>query len=171
MSDHQKIGFSGSCHWCTEAIFQSLNGVDYVEQGWVSIDGESKPVTEGVIVAFNPAAITLDVLVAVHLHTHSCTSNHEMRSKYRSAIYYYSSDQMKKLIDSIKKHQNDFELPIVTEILPLLDFRINEERYLNYYIENPERPFCQTYIDPKLRLLLQRFTRYTNVNKLIHLIK
>lgn len=29
----ERIGFGGSCHWCTEALFQSIRGVGRVEQG------------------------------------------------------------------------------------------------------------------------------------------
>ena len=37
----EKIGIGGSCHWCTEAIFQSLIGVEEVLQGWIHSDGEA----------------------------------------------------------------------------------------------------------------------------------
>ncbi len=32
----KKIAFGGGCHWCTEAIFESLCGVNKVDQGWVN---------------------------------------------------------------------------------------------------------------------------------------
>ena len=80
-----KIGFGGSCHWCTEAIFQSLRGVREVLQGCIATDGDD--FSEAVIVAFDENEIALNDLVAVHLATHSCTSEHSMRRKYRSVVY------------------------------------------------------------------------------------
>jgi peptide-methionine (S)-S-oxide reductase len=78
----QKIGFGGGCHWCTEAYFQSLTGVDKVEQGWISSTAPDDTFSEAVIVYYNPAIIPLKILIAVHLHTHAATKNHSFRKKY-----------------------------------------------------------------------------------------
>ena len=47
----KKIGFGGGCHWCTEAIFQALNGVESVEQGWISSLNPYDTFSEAVIVS------------------------------------------------------------------------------------------------------------------------
>ena len=104
--------------------------------------------------------IDLATLIAVHLHTHSCTSRHAMREKYRSAIYTTADDQRLNVIDCLAEMQVDFNLPIITEALPLVSFRENEERYRNYYLKNAQNQFCTSYIHPKLNLIMRRFSDY-----------
>jgi peptide methionine sulfoxide reductase MsrA len=89
----EQTGFGGSCHWCTEAIFQSLNGVDEVLQGWIASEEPDSNFSEAVLVTYDPEIISLESLTAVHLHSHSCTSKHTMRSIYRSSIYTFNDDQ------------------------------------------------------------------------------
>ena len=84
-----KIAFGGGCHWCTEAVFQSLKGVEKVEQGFITSYDQNNTFSEAVIVDFNTEKIDLKTLVEIHLHTHKSTSNHSMRKKYRSAIYVF----------------------------------------------------------------------------------
>ena len=155
-----KLGFGGSCHWCTEAIYQILIGVVRVEQGWISAH-EEEDFHEAVIVHFNPQKISTERLIEIHLHTHSSTSDHSLRRKYRSAVYVFDEAQ-KELADKILENlQNDFDAPIITRTYLFKAFQSSEESFQNYYRNNPNKPFCKSYIDPKLKLLMTRFSKYT----------
>ncbi|SFV70073.1 Peptide methionine sulfoxide reductase MsrA [hydrothermal vent metagenome] len=157
----QKIAFGGGCHWCTEAIFQQLKGVNLVEQGWVSsTHPDATTPSEAVIVHFNDALISLDILTEIHLFTHNATSNHTFRQKYRSAVYTFSKMQKKEAQQILTQKQKLFDKPLVTKVYDFGEFRLNNEEYLNYYKSNPEKPFCKTRIDPKLKILLERYTKY-----------
>lgn len=157
MDQMRQIGFGGGCHWCTEAIFQTLRGVEKVEQGWIASVCPNDSFSEAVIVYFDPQQIDLKALINIHLHTHSCTGKHSMRNKYRSAVYTYSKRQESEVEAILNRFQLEFEGKIITQVLPLHAFQLNDEHYLNYYYNNPEKPFCKTYINPKLKVLLDKF--------------
>ena len=152
----ERIGFGGSCHWCTEAVFQSIRGVELVEQGWISPAGKQQ-FSEAVLVHFDPSLISLEVLVAVHLHSHSSTSEHSMRGKYRSAVYVFSEAQADQVMKAMVGLRKEFGEPIITEILRFGEFNLNSKEFLDYYATDPQRPFCKNYIEPKLKLLMERF--------------
>lgn len=165
------IGLGGGCHWCTEGIFQSLIGVKAVKQGWIAptetvLDRNPLEYSEAIEVYFDPQAITLASLIEIHLYTHASTSNHSMRSKYRSAIYAYNSEQYiqaKQILDWLRQ---DFDKPIVTHVYSFDSFKSNKAEYLNYFYQAPNKPFCQSYIHPKLRLLLAKFKSHVDRDKL-----
>jgi len=165
----KKAGFGGGCHWCTEAIFAALKGVLSVQQGWIASDGDNDSFSEGVIIEFDTEVISYEVLIAIHLHTHSATSQHSMRGKYRSAIYTFSDADIAVAQQAINELQKDFEQLIITKVLKYSDFKLNREDSLNYYFSDPGRPFCETYINPKLRLLLKQFSDVMDSSKLEHL--
>ncbi|WP_229212870.1 peptide-methionine (S)-S-oxide reductase [Dyadobacter soli] len=156
----EKIGLGGSCHWCTEAIFQSLKGVIHVSQGWIAFDDNPTRFSEAIVVEFDPAQISLKTLIEIHLHTHSCTSDHSMQSKYRSAVYAFTDEQRSFASQAIEKLQADFYQSIITEVTPFGEFELNDEKYLDYYSKNPDKPFCKTFIDPKLKILLRQFSNH-----------
>ena len=161
-----KIGLGGSCHWCTEAIFQSLKGVFHVSQGWIRSARIPDNYSEAVIIEFDPDVIALETLIEIHLHTHSCTSEHSMRSKYRSAVYTFSEEQESLAKLAIKALQNGFEDPVITKVIPFGSFKLNSANYLDYYYNDPDKPFCKTFIDPKLKLLLNQFSGYVKDKKI-----
>lgn len=160
-----EIGFGGSCHWCTEAIFQSLIGVKNVKQGWIASDGENQNLSEAIIVTFDSEEISLDVLIKIHLETHSSTANHSMRKKYRSAVYYTNENQKVDAVKIISKYQNNFKNSIITLVIPLVDFKLNKIEQLNYYYTNPERPFCKNIVTPKIKHLLKTFGSFVDSEK------
>ena len=154
------ISFGGGCHWCTEAVFQSLKGVTKVEQGFVSSTGEKESFSEAVIVYYNEEKISLRVLIEIHLQTHKSNSEHSMRKKYRSAVYFFNEIQQQRVIKIIDDLREEFDEKIITKALEFKSFKPSEEQFLNYYYSSPEKPFCERFIYPKLELLGQHFSKY-----------
>ena len=158
MIEEQKIAFGGGCHWCTEVVFQSLQGVTKVEQGYVASIKENEWFSEAVIVHFKEEQIPLKVLVEIHLHTHKSTSNHSMRNKYRSAVYFYTSQQGEQINAILEGFQSEFNNQLITKSLLFNGFRASREAIQNYYKKNPEKPFCKQFINPKLKLLRSKYS-------------
>jgi peptide-methionine (S)-S-oxide reductase len=155
----KKIGFGGGCHWCTEAIFQALIGVKKVDQGWIASVSPYQNFSEGVIVYYDDCEISLKVLIEIHLLTHSSTSLHKMREKYRSAIYYFNTEDKLIITDVLEQLEIENNLKYITQNIPYIAFKQNIEEQLNYYTKNKTAPFCKTYIDPKLSLLKKQYAK------------
>ena len=163
----EKVAFGGGCHWCTEAVFASLEGVHRVEQGWISADHpDATTFSEAVIVYYDSARIPLAVLTEIHLYTHRATSDHAMRRKYRSAIYTFDAAQLAAAEAILREKRQLFDKPLITKVYPFRAFKPNDEKYLRYYEKNRDKPFCTTYIRPKLALLLKRYGSYTKPERM-----
>ena len=163
--NRDKIGLGGGCHWCTEGIFQSLIGVHKVDQGWISSKGSSSDYSEAVIVHYHKNQIDLKTLIEIHLLTHSSASNHSMRNKYRSAIYTFIESQTfqaSKILEDFQQANKH----IITKVLPFKSFQLNKEDQLNYLYSQPDRPFCTTYIHPKLHMLMKNHSKNLDSHKL-----
>ncbi len=153
-----RVGFGGGCHWCTEAVFQTILGVIHVAQGFIRSSAPDDSFSEAVIVTYDASKIDLRSLTEIHLRTHASTSAHKLRGKYRSAVYVYDDDQKSRAIQILDALREEFESPLVTRVLEFQEFKPSDERFQNYYRNGPERPFCKTYIDPKLAMLRKKFS-------------
>lgn len=109
------------------------------------------------------------MLIQVHLRTHKSSADHSFRKKYRSAIYVFSEAQNEAILQKLDFIKQQFSEKIITQILPFMSFKASEERIQNYYKKNPQKPFCETYINPKLQLLLKKFSKHTKTKELQHL--
>ena len=83
-----------------------------------------------------------------------------MRGKYRSAVYVFDPSDATHITTHLATLQSGFDDPLVTRVLTARGFKPSDHRFHNYYATDPDRPFCKTYIDPKLALLRQNYARH-----------
>ena len=147
-----RFAFGGGCHWCTEAVFQHVEGVTRVRQGFAASLPPDDAASEAVWITFDPALVTLGRLVEVHLATHAARADHSMRAKYRSAVYARGPDALADA-ERLLAAAREIDPTIVTRALPFEAFRASHGRFHDYYRSDPRRPFCRTHIEPKLARL------------------
>lgn len=167
--------FGGGCFWCTEAVFQSLRGVESVMPGYAGGEKENpsyEEVSSGrsghaevIKIKYDPKQISfhdlLEVFFAAHDPTTPDKQGADVGEQYRSIIFYTSELQRgeaKKFIDELET-AGTFDAPIVTQIKPLEKFFEAEDCHQNYYLNNPDKPYCQAVINPKLAKLRKKFAK------------
>ncbi len=152
------MGLGGGCHWCTEAVFQSLRGVIEVDQGYIASQNENSSFSEAVVVHYDSEIIPLKTLIEIHLLTHHSTSDHSFRDVYRSAIYVYDAIDFIFAKAQLKTLQRAFKDTIITKVCYFKKFKKSRIEIRDYYKTDPNRPFCERYISPKLELLRTQFS-------------
>lgn len=171
----QVATFGNGCFWCTEAVFQQLEGVVKVESGYSG--GQVKNPTykqvctgttghaEVIQITYDPQKISFEELLEVFWKTHDPTTLNrqgaDVGTQYRSAVFYHT-DEQRRLAEEYKKKldaSGAFPRPIVTEITAFSEFYKAEDYHQNYYKENGEQPYCQIVIRPKLEKFEQVFAK------------
>jgi len=156
----------GGCFWCLEAVFQELKGVEKVESGYTggaSASPTYRQVCSGttghaevVQVTFDPQFVSfkdiLEVFFSIHDPTTMNRQGADVGTQYRSAIFYHTPEQ-EKIAEQVIKEVDAagiWDEPIVTEITPLKTFYPAEDYHQEYFKINPEQPYCQVVIAPKV---------------------
>ncbi len=166
--------FGGGCFWCTEAVFNELQGVISVMPGYAG--GAAKNPTyeqvctgqtghaEVIRIEFDPSQIAFHDLLTVFFATHDPTTFNrqgpDVGSQYRSVVFYADEEQKRQAESFIKQlnDSNSYGGPIVTTLEPLTEFYAAEDYHRKFYDRNPYQPYCQITIPPKLAKLHKRFT-------------
>jgi peptide-methionine (S)-S-oxide reductase len=165
--------FASGCFWCTEAIFQELEGVISVTSGYTGghvkhpsyreVCNETTGHAEAVQIIYNPKIISFSALLEVFFQTHDPTTLNrqgaDVGTQYRSAIFYHSNEQ-KKISESIIKELNAsgvWSAPIVTEVSPATEFYPAEDYHQDYFKNNTSAAYCNFVIVPKLNKFKQVF--------------
>jgi peptide-methionine (S)-S-oxide reductase len=169
----EKATFGCGCFWCTEAVFQQLNGVKSVVSGYSG--GETPNPTyeqvctgrtghaEVIQITYDSAVIAFEDLLRVFWQTHDPTTlnrqGHDVGTQYRSAIFYHTEEQ-RRAAEQYKAQLDaagTFGAPIVTEITPFKNFYPAEPYHHNYFNLNPAQGYCSAVIRPKLEKFKKEF--------------
>ena len=163
----QLATFGGGCFWCTEAVFETQEGVKSVTSGYAGgkvpnpsykqvCSGETGH-AEVIQIQFDPAKISYEKLLEVFWKAHDPTTMNrqgaDTGTQYRSVIFYHDDIQRKTAEKSKQDAQNRFDSPIVTELAPLTKFYPAEDYHQDYFRRNPNAPYCAVVIRPKLQKL------------------
>lgn len=164
---------ANGCFWCTEAIFQRLEGVESVKSGYTG--GAVKNPTyreittggtghaEAIQIKFNTVEITFQEILEVFFSTHNPTTlnrqGYDKGTQYRSGIFYHS-DEQKNISEEFIQNLNEakvFDNPIVTEVAKFNIFYKAEEYHQNYYNNNKTQGYCMAVINPKLEKFIKKY--------------
>lgn len=172
----QTAVFGGGCFWCTEAVFQKLKGVEKVTSGYAGGDMSNPDYehvsmgntghAEVIEVQFDSNIISYEILLNVFFSVHDPTTmnkqGNDVGEQYRSVILYTNEEQKQQAEGFIKKlsDEHHFDNPIVTEIKPLGKFYPAEQYHQNYFESNPNQPYCQVVINPKVKKFKEKFAEY-----------
>jgi peptide-methionine (S)-S-oxide reductase len=156
----------GGCFWCLEAVYEELRGVEKVESGYSGgtvPDPTYRQVCTGttghaevVQVTFDLEVVSfkeiLEVFFTIHDPTTLNRQGADVGTQYRSAIFYHDEEQKRVAEEVISELEaaHLWDDPIVTEVKPLDVFYRAEDYHQEYYRNNPEQPYCQVVIAPKV---------------------
>ena len=157
----------GGCFWCTEAVFELLEGVDSVVSGYAG-GANPNPTYEQICtgvtghaevikISFNPSEISYEQLLETFGECHDPTTLNrqgaDTGTQYRSTIMYVDEDQ-KLMAEAWKKKLGSILAdPVVTEIVPSPVFYPAEDYHQDYFRRNPNQGYCAFVIRPKLKKL------------------
>ena len=170
---HETAIFAGGCFWCTEAVFQSLAGVESVESGYIGgtvsnptykqVCGGDTGHAEAIRITFDPSVIGYDDLLDVHFATHDPTTlnrqGNDIGTQYRSAIFPLGAAQADAARAGIERAATDWPAPIVTTVESASEWYPAEDYHQAYWEgEGQRNPYCMAVIPPKLAKLRKGFS-------------
>ena len=166
-SSEAKAVLAGGCFWCVEAVYQQLDGVSSVTNGYAggtantadyqAVSSGSTDHAEAVEVRFDPAKISFGQILKVffsiaHDPTTRDRQGPDVGRQYRSVIF-YADDQQKRVAEAYIKQLDAakvFDRPIVTEVVPLDRFYKAEDYHQDYAARNPLQPYILFTARPKV---------------------
>ena len=168
-----KATFGAGCFWCVEAVFQRVAGVTSVMSGYAG-GSRPNPTYESICtgttghaevcqITYNSKDVSFADLLLVFWRVHNPTTpnrqGNDVGTQYRSVVFYHDEAQRLEAEKMKAELQASgvWNAPIVTEIAPFTHFYPAEEYHRDYFNRNPNQPYCQMVVAPKLEKFVKEF--------------
>lgn len=164
---------AGGCFWCTEAVFEQLEGVADVVSGYAGDSRENasyQRVSNGatqhaevIRITYDPSKISYGQLLRVFFTTHDPTTKDrqgpDWGRQYRSAIFYANDEERRVAQEYLKQlaEAKVFAAPIVTTLEPLTGFYEAEQYHQDFVKLNPNHPYIVQNALPKVQKVREKF--------------
>ena len=157
----------GGCFWCTEAVFEKVDGVKEAISGYAGgkiPNPTYKQICTGLTghaevikIIYDPKIISFEKILNIFGDAHDPTTLNrqgaDVGTQYRSTIMYLNVSQKEIATKWKTSLSAKYVDPVVTEIVPAPTFYKAEEYHQDYYDRNPNQGYCNFVIRPKLKKL------------------
>ncbi|MCS6952535.1 MAG: peptide-methionine (S)-S-oxide reductase MsrA [Bryobacterales bacterium] len=166
----KKAVLAGGCFWCTEAVFEQLEGVTQVLSGYCGGTPETADYrlvstgqtghAESIEITYDASQITYGQLLRVffevaHDPTQWNRQGPDHGPQYRSAIF-YMDDEQKRIAEAYIRQLEEarvFPAKIVTRLEPFRGFYLAEEYHQDFVRRNPNHGYVVINALPKIEKL------------------
>ena len=166
------ITLGGGCFWCTEAVYEQVEGVVAVESGYSNghvqsptyeqVCGGQTGHNEVVRVTFDNARITLREVLEIFFHVHDPTTlnyqGNDAGTQYRSGIYFENADQERVAREVLAVANAEHGGRVVTEVKPVADYSRAEDYHQHYFANHPGQGYCAAVVAPKVQKFKRTFS-------------
>lgn len=172
--NYRTLIVGGGCFWCQDAVYRQTKGVVDSESGYIGghVDHPTyEQITTGqtghaeaVKVTFDQDIIDADTIMDMLFASHDPTSLNrqgaDVGPQYRSALFPQSDEDRQLFEESIQRHQQYWDDPIVTTIEDNAQWWPAEQEHQNFYQRNPSWGYCQVVINPKLANVRKHYSAW-----------
>jgi peptide-methionine (S)-S-oxide reductase len=167
----QAITLGGGCFWCTEAVYELVDGVTAVESGYCNgqvlnpsyaqvCAGDTGHV-EVVRVSFDADRISLrevlEIFFAIHDPTTLNRQGNDAGTQYRSGIYLHEAGQDAVAREVLAEANEAHRGRVVTELKTLDNYWRAEDYHQHYFANHPGQGYCAVVVAPKVEKFRRTF--------------
>ena len=166
------ITLGGGCFWCTEAVYEQVEGVVGVESGYSNghvqsptyeqVCGGQTGHNEVVRVTFDNARITLREVLEIFFHVHDPTTlnyqGNDAGTQYRSGLYFENAEQERVAREVLAVANAEHGGRVVTELEPLANYSRAEDYHQHYFANHPGQGYCAAVVAPKVQKFKRTFS-------------